>query len=172
MAGIANSFISGPVEHIRIRLQTQLETSPRKYTGTFDCAQKLYRQGGIRGLYRGQTATIIREFHSFGIWFSMYEVLVTQLMTLRNGESREELPSWQIACCGGLVGEVLWAAIYPIDIVKSKMQADGFGREQLYRNVRDVVRKTWTSNGLRGFYHGLSPALYRAIPVSAGTFVV
>lgn len=36
-AGVANSFVAGPVEHIRIRLQTQ---ATKVYNGPLDCARK------------------------------------------------------------------------------------------------------------------------------------
>lgn len=36
-AGVANSIVAGPVEHIRIRLQTQ---ATKVYNGPLDCARK------------------------------------------------------------------------------------------------------------------------------------
>lgn len=115
---------------------------------------------------------MMREFHSYGIWFSVYEALITQLLHYNHTESRTELVGWQVACCGVLVGEILWTIIYPLDFIKSKMQADGLGRQRQYRNMRDVVKETWNARGLYGFYRGLGPALCRAAPVSAGTFLV
>lgn len=172
MAGVVNSFISGPTEHIRIRLQTQShEASQRLYSGTSDCIRKIVRQAGLRGLYRGQTATILREFGSYGIWFSAYEGLIRWVMKTEN-KKRDELPKWQIACCGALVGEVLWIVNYPLDVIKSKMQTDYFGEKQQYRNTLDAIQQTWKANGLKAFFRGLTPTLVRAIPVSAGTFTV
>ncbi|KAH8700210.1 mitochondrial carnitine/acylcarnitine carrier protein [Talaromyces proteolyticus] len=173
ISGLANSFISGPTEHIRIRLQTQSSTSNglRTYSGVYDCVQKIVSTGGLRSLYRGQTPTMLREFHSYGIWFSVYELLMSQVAGCEN-MSREGIPSWKIAGCGIVTGVVLWAANYPIDVVKSKMQADGFGEERKYRNMRDVVRQTWRHDRLHGFFRGLGPTLVRAVPVSAGTFLV
>jgi Mitochondrial carrier protein len=53
----------GPVELIRIRLQTQKE---KMYTGPIDCIRKIYKIGGIRALYRGMGPTIGREGHGMG----------------------------------------------------------------------------------------------------------
>ncbi|RFU34084.1 hypothetical protein B7463_g2249, partial [Scytalidium lignicola] len=163
-AGFANSFIAGPMEHIRIRLQAQTDTaSLRYYSGTRDCIQKIFQEAGLAGLYRGQTATMLREFSNYGIWFAVYECLIRQVMQIQN-KKRDELPSWQIACCGGLVGEVLWVAGYPIDVIKSKMQTDGFGENQRHRKMWDVIHHTRKVDGLYGFYRGLSPTLLRAMP--------
>ncbi|GAD94183.1 predicted protein [Paecilomyces variotii No. 5] len=172
IVGGVTQVMIGPTEHVRIRLQTQShEKSRRLYSGTADCVRKIARQAGIRGLYRGQTATILREFGSYGIWFSCFEAFVQEVTKIQN-KKRDELPKWQIACCGAVVGEVLWITNYPMDIIKSKMQTDGFGEKQQYRTALDAVRQTWNAYGLKGFFRGLTPTLVRAIPVSAGTFTM
>lgn len=56
-AGIGNSFVSGPVEHVRIRLQTQTSNI---YSGPVDAVKKIYRADGLRGVYHGQGATLAR----------------------------------------------------------------------------------------------------------------
>lgn len=35
------------------------------------------------------------------------------------------MDAWKLAFYGGLAGEMLWLASYPLDVVKSKMQTDG-----------------------------------------------
>lgn len=90
----------------------------------------------------------------------------------RNKIERKEMPSWKIAFYGGLAGEALWLGSYPFDIVKSKMQSDGFGAEQRYKTMRDCIGQVWKAEGVRGFWKGLGPTLLRAMPVSAGTFFV
>lgn len=90
----------------------------------------------------------------------------------RENQRCEDIAPWKVAGCGGIAGEVLWAANHPFDVVKSKMQTDGFGPERNYRTMRDAVRQTWQVDGFQGFFRGLGPTLCRAMPVSAGTFVV
>ena len=90
----------------------------------------------------------------------------------RCGVDRKDLPSWKVALYGGLAGEALWLSSYPFDVVKSKMQTDGFGAEKKYKTMRDCVAATWRADGMRGFWRGVGPTLIRAMPVSAGTFTV
>ncbi|KAJ4269865.1 hypothetical protein NW762_001534 [Fusarium torreyae] len=168
-AGLTNSVISGPIEHMRIRLQTQPHGSARLYNGPWDCVSKIYRHSGIAGIYRGQVVTLLREFHGYGVWFAAYEGLVQLTMNMDN-KSRGELPSWKFALCGGLAGELLWLLSHPLDVIKSKMQGDGFGEGQRYKTMRDAFRITWKTGGIPGLFEGLIPALLRAMPVSAGTF--
>ena len=90
----------------------------------------------------------------------------------RNQIERKEIATWKVATYGGLAGEALWVASYPLDVVKSKMQSDGFGEKMRYNGTMDCVRQTWRVQGLMGFWKGLGPTLLRAMPVSAGTFAV
>ncbi|KAI1271153.1 mitochondrial carrier domain-containing protein [Xylaria sp. FL0933] len=174
-AGVANSIISGPIEHVRIRLQTQPHGAARLYSGPLDCVRKLSNTstgGGIlKGLYRGEAVTVIREAQAYGMWFLAFEWMMNA-DAARNGVSRNEVPAYKVALYGGLAGEALWLGSYPFDVVKSKMQTDGFGSAMRYKSMRDCFAQTWRAEGMRGFWKGIGPTLLRAMPVSAGTFAV
>lgn len=171
-AGVANSVISGPVEHVRIRLQTQPHGAGKLYSGPLDCMKKLSaHQGVLAGLYRGEAVTILREAQAYGVWFLAFEYMMNA-DALRNKIERKDISSYKIAFYGGLAGEALWLSSYPMDVVKSKMQSDGFGEGQRYKSMRDCFGQTYRAEGLRGFWKGIVPTLLRAMPVSAGTFAV
>ena len=169
-AGLANTVLSSPIEHIRIRLQTQPHGAGRLYTGPLDCIRKLSaHEGVLAGLYRGTAVTWLREAQAYGVWFTTYEYLMNS-DAARNGVERAAIPTWKVAAYGGLAGEALWLGSYPFDVVKSKMQSDGFGAQKKYLSMRDTFAKTYKGEGLRGFWKGIGPTLLRAMPVSAGTF--
>ncbi|MCJ1246602.1 hypothetical protein MMC30_003811 [Trapelia coarctata] len=167
-AGLANTALSTPIEHVRIRLQTQPHGPQRLYTGPLPCIRSLLAQ---RALYRGTSVTLLREAQAYGMWFLTFEYLMNA-DAHRNQIARKEVPSWKVAFYGGLAGEALWLGSYPFDVVKSKMQSDGFGAEQRYKSMRDCFAQTWRREGWRGFWKGIGPTLLRAMPVSAGTFAV
>ncbi|CAJ2509429.1 Uu.00g144550.m01.CDS01 [Anthostomella pinea] len=173
-AGVANSIISGPIEHVRIRLQTQPHGAARLYAGPIDCVRQLTspQNGGVlRGLYRGEAVTILREAQAYGMWFLSFEYMMNA-DAARNKIERRAVPAWKVALYGGLAGEVLWLGSYPFDVIKSKMQTDGFGGAMRYKSMRDCFAQTWRGEGMRGFWKGIAPTLLRAMPVSAGTFAV
>lgn len=171
-AGVANSVISGPIEHVRIRLQTQPHGAGKLYNGPIDCVKKLSaHEGVLKGLYRGEAVTVLREAQAYGVWFLTYEYLMN-LDAARNRIDRKEIPTWKVAVYGGLAGEALWLGSYPFDVIKSKMQTDGFGKDKKYSSMRDCFKKTYALEGARGFWKGIAPTLLRAMPVSAGTFAV
>ena len=59
----------------------------------------------------------------------------------------------------------LWAVIYPIDMIKSRMQTDGFtpATGQKYASTLDCVRTVWRTEGIGAFTRGLGPTLIRYV---------
>ena len=169
-AGLANTPLSSPIEHIRIRLQTQPHGPGRLYSGPIDCVRKLAtREGFLRGVYRGFPVTLLREAQAYGVWFLSFEYMMNK-DAAHNQIQRSDVPTYKVALYGGLAGEALWLSSYPFDVIKSKMQSDGFGEKMRFRSMTDCFQQTWRAEGLRGFWKGIGPTLLRAMPVSAGTF--
>lgn len=144
----------------------------------------------MRNLYRGQLVTVLREATAYGAWFAAFEWMMNADVARGNANhhltsgppakrrTREDVSQWRVALYGGLAGECLWLASYPFDVIKSKMQSDGFGPTgggaggMKFPTLTDCVRATWRTEGWRGFWRGIGPTLVRAMPVSAGTFAV
>ena len=229
ISGTANSILSGPIEHVRTRLQIQTSSSslPIKsvqvpslntqvtqqildkvaphpsttpsssaaappgvlYKGPFDFTKKVISEHGIQGLYKGQTITLIREFIGFGIYFLTYEWLIQRELNQSNNHNhnnsfsknnnknefipklRSQIETWKLCCFGATSGLTLWTCIYPIDVIKSKLQTDGFTKAtQKYHGILDCMKKIWKSEGIGGFYRGFGPCIVRAAPVNAVIF--
>lgn len=171
LAGIANGVVSGPVEHIRIRLQTQPSVNP-PYAGPWDAVRKITGQHGIAGLFKGQTATFSREAIGYGAYFWAYEALMRREMK-RTGKSRDEIPATKTVLFGAAAGYALWACIYPIDVIKSRMQTDGFTPEtgRKYKNTLDCIRTVLRTEGGSAFSRGLAPTLIRSPFANGATFL-
>jgi len=171
-AGVANSVVSGPVEHIRIRLQVQNQKSPMFFKGPFDAVKQIYSKYGIAGIYKGQPVTILREAVGYGAYFLTYEKLVQREMK-RKGIKRHEVSPVNAVIYGATAGYALWALIYPIDMIKSRMQTDGFtpSTGQKYTSTLDCVRKVWRTEGIGAFTRGLGPTLIRSPFANGATFL-
>ncbi|RDB25226.1 putative mitochondrial carrier C4G9.20c [Hypsizygus marmoreus] len=170
-AGLANGVVSGPVEHIRIRLQTQSNTNPT-YAGPMDAIKKIYSAHGIAGIYKGQAVTLLRESAGYGIYFLTYEKLVQWEMQ-KKGIRRDQISPLNAVLYGATAGYTLWAIIYPIDMIKSRMQTDGFSPStgQKYTSTLDCVRKVWRTEGIGAFTRGLGPTLIRSPFANGATFL-
>ncbi|KAI8826827.1 mitochondrial carrier domain-containing protein [Fimicolochytrium jonesii] len=172
-SGLANSILSGPIEHIRTRLQVQSKNPTPgtvMYTGPWDVTRKIYTTHGLRGLYKAQHVTLIREFVGYGAYFATYEYLMQREM-INHNKKRSEVEMWKQCAYGAGSGYALWLSVYPVDVVKSMLQVDGFGKEAKWRGMWDCARRTIAQEGVRGLYRGFGPCMLRAAPVNAATFV-
>ncbi|TFL03187.1 mitochondrial carrier domain-containing protein [Pterulicium gracile] len=170
-AGLANSVVSGPVEHIRIRLQIQSNTN-RIYNGPLDAIKKIYSGYGIAGIFKGQGVTLLRESTGYGVYFLAYEKLVQREMSSKNIR-RDEIHPVNAVLYGAGAGYALWAVIYPIDMIKSRMQTDGFSPStgQKYKSALHCVRTVWRTEGISAFTRGLGPTLIRSPFANGATFL-
>ena len=135
-SGVANSILSGPIEHIRTRLQVQQQSSssssssrPSSFThpshnptttvyfnGPMHMTQSIYKQYGLRGLFKGQAITIAREFQGYGSYFLAYESLMQYEMKYNNLSHRSQVDTWKQALCGAIAGYCFWLSCYPLVI--------------------------------------------------------
>lgn len=168
-AGMANSLVASPIEHIRIRLQTQ-RTGVKQFSGPLDCIEKLWNQGGARLIYRGLGPTLIREGVGGGIYFLTFEALVQREMH-RDNIPRNEVESWKMCLFGGLAGYALWSSVYPVDVIKSNMQTDNYKKPK-YANSFQAAKSVYATYGPRGFMKGFLPTILRAAPANAVTFLM
>lgn len=170
-AGIANSLISCPSEHIRTRLQLQPAGAGRLYDGPRDCIRQIVAKAGWRGLFKAYPIATLKEFQAFGCYFAAFEAGMTGLGYLRS-KQRKEMTVWETVPCGALGGIAFWVGSFPLDVVKTRLQNDGFGAEAKYRNTRAAVVDVWRESGMMGFWRGLSTTLVRTSLSSAGCFAV
>lgn len=169
VAGFANGFLASPIEHIRIRLQTQTGAT-KTFTGPIGCFKSIYASSGIIGIYKGLLPTLFRESVGLGIYFATYEALIARELA-STGLSRAELPGWKLCMFGGLSGYTLWFGIYPVDVIKCKLQTDLLTKPN-YRGSLDVFKDIALRAGIRGFYKGFLPTILRAAPANGATFAV
>jgi len=142
------------------------------YSGPLDAIKKIYSQHGIAGIYKGQCVTFLREASGYGIYFLVYEKLVQREMS-QKGIRREQINPLNAVLYGATAGYALWAIIYPIDMIKSRMQTDGFtpSTGQKYASARDCMRKVWRTEGIAAFTRGLGPTLIRSPFANGATFL-
>ncbi|KAK7270929.1 hypothetical protein RJT34_26457 [Clitoria ternatea] len=69
---------------------------------------------------------------------------------------------------GGIAGAFTYVCLLPLDTVKTKMQTKG--ASQIYKNTLDAVVKTFQSNGILGFYSGVSAVIVGSTASSAVYF--
>ena len=81
-----------------------------------------------------------------------------------------------IPVCGGVAGVVSGIVSCPLDVIKTKLQAQGGlhkvrnGAKPIvasYRGVKGTAEVIWKEEGLKGMYRGLEPMLLGYVPTWA-----
>nr|CAI5857361.1 unnamed protein product [Callosobruchus analis] len=155
-AGLLQSFVCGPVELVKSRMQVAADACQSTYL----CFKNIYMKEGIKGLNRGITLTILREVPSFSSYFFVYEYLTRT-------NSPEPVSTPRMLFAGGAAGVFTWAISYPMDVLKTRMQVDS-----RYKSSYDCLKKSLKADGVACLFQGLTPTLIRAFPVNAVTFTV
>ncbi|KAK5639034.1 hypothetical protein RI129_011526 [Pyrocoelia pectoralis] len=164
-SGIFTTSIMAPGERIKCLLQIQQGSSQKLYNGPVDCAVKLYKQGGIRSIYLGSLATLMRDVPASGLYFLTYEKIKNYLTD--NGAKDITISGTIFA--GGSAGITNWLIGMPADVLKSRLQTAPAGT---YPNgLRDVFTHLMRTEGIFALYKGIVPVLLRAFPANAACFV-
>ncbi|KAI0305129.1 mitochondrial carrier [Multifurca ochricompacta] len=178
-AGTITSFVLTPIELVKCKMQVQMlvttpslstiTSSTRDLPGPFAILRDVLRMGGVRGLWLGQTGTLIRETGGSAAWFGTKE-LVCNL--LRKDAPERQLKPWESALSGACAGGAYNLAFFPADTVKSTMQTEAELRPgtTVQRSFLTVARELYRAQGVRGLYAGCGITVARSVPSSALIF--
>lgn len=161
IAGIAQSPVCSSMELAKTRLQLQ-SSSGERFSGPVECLRYIYRGEGLRGIFKGLGITFLREAPGYGTYFLTYEALT-------RSNSSTPISTFQMLMAGGLAGTSSWVVTYPIDVIKSRLQADITGR---YSGAVDCLRQSISAEGYACLFRGLNSTIIRAFPTNAATFTV
>lgn len=170
-AGAVQCFVIGPTEHIKCRLQIQSSTTTTstRYQGPLHAVRHILQHHGVTRLFQGFSSTALREIPAFGVYFASYDAL-KDLAVAHLGTSSSWLAS---AWAGGCAGSLTWAMVYPVDVIKTRIQTapldTAWAELGLWRVGRDLVRH---HGGVQCLFRGLGVTLVRAFPVNGTIFPV
>jgi solute carrier family 25 carnitine/acylcarnitine transporter 20/29 len=169
LSAIPTTLITAPSERVKCLLQIQSSSSATstKYKGMLDCAAGVYKAGGIKSLYRGTMATLLRDIPGSIAWFGMYEYAKLGLMEMQGMEDTSALSPMAVLTAGGIAGMACWTISIGPDVLKSRMQTAPDG---MYTGLFDVYTKLMKEQGVAGLFTGIRPALIRAFPANAACF--
>ncbi len=178
------TLVGAPVDLLKIRLQLQ-EAMPggRGYVGPLALLRGVLRSEGPAGVWRGTTITAIRDVPSYGLYFVVYDACCARIRAAleRAAAERQPPPPQQHggdgAWCepaaqflaGGTAGMVAWASIYPVDLVKTRIQATPAGQSR-YRGWVHCAVSSCREEGPGVLTRGLGATLGRAFLVNAAIF--
>ena len=146
------------------------ESERRNYNGVGDAFKRIIEAEGVKGLYVGGVATMLRAM-TLNMW-----------MLVSYDEAKERLsnsnPDWsktKVAVVGSLISAVFTACgSLPMDNVKTKIQNQQPNAEGVlpYKNIPDCFKKTIAKEGVTGLWAGLPTFYFRVGPHAIITLLV
>ncbi len=179
-AGIATATATNPIWMVKTRMQLQSSTKTVLYRNSFDCALKIYKSEGVRGLYRGLTASFLGIGESTIQWV-MYEKMKKELAIARlhkmklvdptfelaPGAHPNTILSWLDIFSVAAVSKLVAAVVsYPHEVLRTRLREDS----SKYRGLAQTATRIWREEGAAAFYGGMTAHLLRVVPNSAILF--
>ncbi|KAK1725570.1 hypothetical protein CaCOL14_011253 [Colletotrichum acutatum] len=193
VGGLATWVVSTPTELIKCR--AQLSSPP---ASSWAITKDVWRAEGIRGLYFGGVVTALRDSVGYGFYFWSYEITTRWMGVGGDGVKETNLKeeAAKVLLCGGLAGIVTWVSIFPLDVIKTRVQtqafqaqaqslerspllaAQGLSQQQQQQQpakragAMQVAREAYREGGMRVFFRGLTVCSVRAFVVNAVQWAV
>ncbi|KAB7504149.1 Mitochondrial thiamine pyrophosphate carrier [Armadillidium nasatum] len=164
-----------------------------KYSGLIDVLRKMYFNEGFLSLWKGLSPSILMAVPSTAIQFRMYtylsmspafdsiKVVKSNLCFCLSILQDKNIWGYQItksAVCGITAGVCAKVAVYPLDVLKKRMQIRGseemrrhFGTVVVYENIFDCVWKVTYYEGPISWFKGLKPSLIKSGAFSGLIFI-
>ncbi|KAI1501519.1 mitochondrial carrier domain-containing protein [Biscogniauxia marginata] len=216
VGGLATWAVSTPTELVKCRAQVLASSSlthssssslpaPGSGPSSWAIAKHVLRTEGVRGLYLGGAVTALRDSIGYGFYFWSYELGCRWVEEYQSqsrspiGRQQQQqagfsdsffsLDAARVLLCGGVAGVVTWASVFPLDVVKTRVQTQSQppvldvaaatastpllgsrssaerGRGRL--DAMEIAREAYRESGTRVFFRGLTVCSVRAFIVNA-----
>jgi len=169
LTGAAVAVLESPVDLFKTQLQTQVFKQSPAFTTFPGCVKHIVVNHGLRGVFQGLPATVLRNFFAVSMYFGFYE-MTKQYLSEGTEYDDGTLPTWKLMVAGGIGGFAYWPLVYPIDVVKSAMQADNLVKNRLYPSLGKTIKMLYAEGGVPRLMRGFSPCMLRALPANAVCF--
>lgn len=193
VAGVATGTATNPIWVVKTRLQldktiaSQVAGRSRQYLNSWDCISQTFRHEGIRGLYRGLSASYLGVSESTLHWV-MYEQMKKRLAVWKEERLAQPgyVPTWMDSvkdatgplCAAGSAKLLAAGLTYPHEVVRTRLRqaptvsVGGTKVELKYSGLVDCFKRIYVEEGVVGLYGGLTAHLLRVVPSAAIMFGV
>ncbi|GAM43083.1 hypothetical protein TCE0_044f17609 [Talaromyces pinophilus] len=160
-SGILGAAAGSPFFLVKTRLQSYSPFLPvgtqHKYKNAYDGLRQIYGNEGVKGLYRGVGAAMVRTGFGSSVQLPTYFFAKRRL---KKHLGMEEGPALHLASSTAS-GFVVCCVMHPPDTIMSRMYNQ---TGNLYKGVFDCLYKTVSTEGLLAIYKGYFAHLARILP--------
>ncbi|KAJ5860792.1 uncharacterized protein N7529_008102 [Penicillium soppii] len=184
-AGLATSTATNPIWLVKTRLQLDKSrtnasgASSRQYRNSIDCIRQTLRKEGVRGFYRGMSASYLGSIET-ALHLVLYERLKTSLRETLKPIEGSGTPMWEefshwVSTSGAASSAKLIAGLitYPHEVMRTRLrQAPMENGRAKYTGLVQCFRTIAKEEGMAGLYGGLAPHMIRSLPSAVITLGV
>ncbi|PAV70395.1 hypothetical protein WR25_06431 [Diploscapter pachys] len=157
-----------PLDVIRTRLVAQSKDAV--YTGTYHAIKHIWRKEGVRGYFRGWVPSLIQIAPFTGMQFALYNFFMQ--FWPQGHESTAALVN------GALAGTTAKTILYPLDMIRHRLQMNGFERDQTFGRTSEykigmlrAIMFVVQNESIYGLFKGLWPSQLKAAANSGCAFL-
>lgn len=170
-AAVARVFVQ-PLDVLKIRFQLQVEplhhtnTVSSKYTSMWQAMQTIAREEGVRAFWKGHNPAQGLSV-AYGVaQFWTYERLKAEAKHLNVYAAHRDSTNF---VCGAVAGAMANAVITPLDVIRTRLIAQD--NRKGYTNTLHAAKTIMRSEGVRGLYRGIGPAMLQVAPLTGINFM-
>jgi solute carrier family 25 S-adenosylmethionine transporter 26 len=136
-------LIRNPFELVKQNMQIG------KFKTVKEALVTIFKEGGLRGLYRGYFITVLREIPFGIIQYPLYEKFKNQR---KNKNPRDELSGIDFCVSGAKAGCIAAFLTTPVDVIKTRIMT--YGNFDITK-IKSVVYTIYQQEGITKFFSGV-----------------
>jgi solute carrier family 25 phosphate transporter 23/24/25/41 len=117
----------------------------------------MLKEGGVRGLWRGNGMNIIKIAPESAVKFAAYDFFKRKI----RGNADRDLLIYERFMAGSLAGGVSQTVIYPMEVMKIRL---ALRKTNEFNGIFDCAKKLFKHGGIGVFYRGYIPNLLGILP--------
>jgi len=158
-AGMVSRTCTAPLDRLKIMLQ--VHGTGRYKSGKSlrikDAFTYMLREGGVRGLWRGNGINVIKIAPESAVKFAAYDFFKRGI----RGSADRDLMIYERFLAGSMAGGVSQSVIYPMEVMKTRL---ALRKTNEFTGIIDCAKQLYQTGGLRVFYRGYIPNLLGILP--------
>ncbi|CAL9728768.1 mitochondrial carrier protein Leu5p [Monosporozyma unispora] len=182
LAGVVSRTTVSPFERVKILLQLQGSVSHAEYnTGVVGAIRQLYREEGVKGLFRGNGLNCIRIFPYSAVQFAIFEYIKKNVFHI--DKSNGQLTNGQRLFAGSMGAAASLLVTHPLDLIRIRLSVQTANLQNLQASkAKDITKPPGfyplfkqiykNEGGIYGLYRGLIPTSFQVLPMVALNFAV
>lgn len=179
LGGVVSQFTVYPVDTLKYRVQcAPLDNKIHGNRLLVETAKQMYKEGGLKLFYRGVFVGVTGIFPyaalDLGTFSAMKKWYINREAKIKNCSTEDIIMSnFIVLPMGAFSGTVGATVVYPINLLRTRLQAQGtFAHPYRYDGFKDVLKQTVQREGYPGLFKGLVPNLAKVCPAVSISYLM